>query len=348
MPLHAKRETALGPFDRFDDPVRDRPRGHPPALPDRRGALVVMRVDLLRAGQTAPTQQAVDLHLDGVVGGRVESARRGPVLTEPRVKKVLVHYRESMVWIAYHETIGPRRDSLQAMPQEFLLRPLHSSPAYAAVVDRVRRAVALGALLPGDRLPPERVLAEALQVSRVTVREALRVLQGEGVLITKRGSSGTIVSPSVTSLGVVADDDKKVAEVFELRLAVETMAAQLAAERAAPEGISALDTCQEALEVSSDVHTFRRADSTFHLTIARMSGNAMLLQVVEDARTSVFSQLDRLNFPVIFESSIRGHAAVIDAIKARDPVAAATAMAAHIEEARDEVLAVFADGPAGQ
>lgn len=251
-----------------------------------------------------------------------------------------------MVWIAYHETIGPRRDSLQAMPQEFLLRPLHAPPAYAAVVDRVRRAVALGALLPGDRLPPERVLAEALQVSRVTVREALRVLQGEGVLITKRGSSGTIVSPSVASLGVVADDDKKVAEVFELRLAVETMAAQLAADRAAPEGISALDTCQAALEVSSDVHTFRRADSTFHLTIARMSGNAMLLQVVEDARTSVFSQLDRLSFPVIFESSIRGHAAVIDAIKARDPVAAAAAMAAHIEEARGEVLAVFADSPA--
>ena len=122
------------------------------------------------------------------------------------------------------------------------------------------------------------------------------------------------------------------------------MAAQLAAERGAPDDISALDSCQEALEVSSDVHTFRRADSKFHLTIARMSGNAMLRQAIEDARASVFSRLDRRNFSVIYESSIRGHAAVIDAIKARDPAAAAAAMAAHIEEARDEVIAVFADG----
>jgi GntR family transcriptional repressor for pyruvate dehydrogenase complex len=230
------------------------------------------------------------------------------------------------------------------MPQDFLLRPLDAPPAYAAVVDRVRRAVALGALLPGDRLPPERVLAEGLQVSRVTVREALRVLQGEGLLITKRGSSGTIVSPSVTGFDLEDDYDHKIAEVFELRLAVETMAAQLAAERGALDDISALDSCQEALELSSDVHTFRRADSKFHLTVARMSGNAMLRQAIEDARASVFSRLDRLNFAVIYESSIRGHAAVIDAIKARDPMAAAAAMAAHIEEARDEVIAVFADG----
>jgi GntR family transcriptional repressor for pyruvate dehydrogenase complex len=230
------------------------------------------------------------------------------------------------------------------MPQDFLLRPLDAPPAYAAVVDRVRRAVALGALLPGDRLPPERVLAEGLQVSRVTVREALRVLQGEGLLITKRGSSGTIVSPSVTGFDLEDDYDQKIAEVFELRLAVETMAAQLAAERGALDDISALDSCQEALELSSDVHTFRRADSKFHLTVARMSGNAMLRQAIEDARASVFSRLDRLNFAVIYESSIRGHAAVIHAIKARDPMAAAAAMAAHIEEARDEVIAVFADG----
>jgi GntR family transcriptional regulator, transcriptional repressor for pyruvate dehydrogenase complex len=183
-----------------------------------------------------------------------------------------------------------------------------------------------------------------LQVSRVTVREALRVLQGEGLLITKRGSSGTTVSTSVTGMDIEADYDEKIAEVFELRLAVETMAAQLAAERGDLADISSLDSCQEALEVSGDVHTFRRADSEFHLAIARMSGNTMLRQAIEDARTSVFSRLDQLDFTVIYESSIRGHAAVIDAIKARDPNAAAAAMAAHIEEARDEVIAAFADG----
>jgi GntR family transcriptional repressor for pyruvate dehydrogenase complex len=229
------------------------------------------------------------------------------------------------------------------MPEEFLLRPLDTPPAYAAVVDRVRRAVALGVLVPGDRLPSERALADGLGVSRVTVREALRVLQGEGLLVTKRGSGGTTVSPTVTSLGAAGDYEQRVGEVFELRLAVETMAARLAAERGVPQDVQWLDTCQAALESSRDVHAFRRADSQFHLAVARMSGNSMLSQVIEDVRAAVFSRLDRHDFAVIYESSIRGHAAVIEAIKERDPIAASAAMAAHIEQARAEVMAVLID-----
>jgi GntR family transcriptional repressor for pyruvate dehydrogenase complex len=229
------------------------------------------------------------------------------------------------------------------MPDDFLLRPLDTPPAYAAVVERVRRAVALGVLLPGDRLPAERALADGLGVSRVTVREALRVLQGEGVLITKRGSSGTVVSPTMSSMGAEGEYNQRLREVFELRLAVETMAARLAAQRGVPQDMQWLYTCQKALESSSDVHAFRRADSEFHLRVAQMSGNSMLFQVVEDVRAAVFSRLDRHDFAVIYESSIRGHAAVIEAIRNRDPIAASAAMAAHIEEARDEVMAVLSD-----
>ncbi|MUL82534.1 MULTISPECIES: FadR/GntR family transcriptional regulator [unclassified Mycolicibacterium] len=229
------------------------------------------------------------------------------------------------------------------MSDDFLLRPLDAPPAYAAVVDRIRRAVTLGVLLPGDRLPSERTLAEGMQVSRVTVREALRVLQGEGLLLTKRGSGGTTVSPGVMAADLTDDYDGKTAEVFEVRLAVETMAARLAAERGRPADLQWLDSCQDALEASTDIHAFRRADSNFHLAVARMSGNTMLSQVIEDTRASVFSRLDRSNFPVIYESSSRGHADVIAAIKNRDPDAAAAAMAAHIEEARGEVMAVLAE-----
>ncbi len=236
--------------------------------------------------------------------------------------------------------------SLQGMPDDFLLRPLDTPPAYAAVVDRIRRALALGVLLPGDRLPAERVLAEELGVSRVTVREALRVLQGEGLLVTKRGSSGTVVSPTLARWEAHAEYDKRIAEVFELRLAVETMAARLAAQRVTPQEVQRLVDCQRALESSGDVHAFRRADSEFHLTVARISGNSMLSQAVEDVRAAVSSRLDRYDFAVIYESSIRGHARVIDAISKRDSVGAAAAMDAHIEEARAEVMAVLSDGGA--
>jgi GntR family transcriptional regulator, transcriptional repressor for pyruvate dehydrogenase complex len=232
------------------------------------------------------------------------------------------------------------------MPDDFLLRPLDTPPAYAAVVDRIRRALALGVLLPGDRLPAERVLAEDLGVSRVTVREALRLLQGEGLLVTKRGSGGTLVSPTLTSWEAYADYDKRIAEVFEVRLAVETMAARLAAERVTARDSDQLAECQRALESSRDVHAFRRADSEFHLTVARISGNGMLREVVEDVRAAVSSRLERYDFSVIYESSIRGHGAIIDAIVKHDPDAAAAAMKAHIEEARAEVMAVLTDSAA--
>lgn len=234
------------------------------------------------------------------------------------------------------------------MPDDFLLRPLDTPPAYAAVVGRIRRAMALGVLLPGDRLPAERALADGLGVSRVTVREALRVLQGEGLLITKRGNSGTIVSHAVTSWGSFDEYDKKLAEVFELRLAVETMTARLAAERAGAQDVRRLAACQQALEMSNDMHAFRRADSEFHLTVARLSGNSMLSDVVEDVRAAVIFRLDRYDFNVIYESSIRGHARVIDAITKRDAEGAAAAMDAHLEEARAEVMAVLSEGGVGR
>jgi DNA-binding FadR family transcriptional regulator len=230
------------------------------------------------------------------------------------------------------------------MPDEFLMRPLDAPPAYAAVVERIRRALSLGVLLPGDRLPAERALAEDLGVSRVTVREALRLLQGEGLLVTKRGSGGTIVSPTLTNWEAHSEYHKKIAEAFEVRLAVETMAARLAAERVTPQDIARLDACQRALEASDDVHAFRRADSEFHLTVARISGNDMLSNVVEDVRAAVASRLDQYDFAVIYESSIRGHAGVIDAITKRKPKVAAAAMEAHIEEARAEVMAVLSEG----
>lgn len=224
---------------------------------------------------------------------------------------------------------------------DILLAPLHTPPAYAAVVDRVRRALALGVLLPGDRLPSERTLAAELGVSRVTVREALRVLQGEGLLVTRRGSGGTVVSSTARDIGRVSETmETDVAEVFEFRVAVECMTARLAAVRSAGE-VTALLDCQDALAASTDIHAFRRADSEFHLTVARMSENTMLQRSTEDARAAAFSWLDLREFTVYHDSSIRGHAAIIAAISRSDGDAAANAMNDHLIAARGEVLAAL-------
>lgn len=226
-----------------------------------------------------------------------------------------------------------------------LLAPLEVPRAYAAVVDRLRRSIALGVVLPGERLPPERTLAERLGVSRVTVREALRVLQGEGLIVTRRGGNGGAVVTPCERSPVRGELD----EVFEFRLAVETMAARLAAERGPTGAFERLHASQRALLASGDVGTFRRADSAFHLAVADASANQMLRRSIEDARAATFSVLDAHPFRVRRESSARGHAAVIAAIGDRDGERAAAAMAEHLLHAHREVRAAFAEAlaPAG-
>lgn len=234
------------------------------------------------------------------------------------------------------------------MGDDSLLAPLEVPPAYAAVVDRLRRSIALGIVAPGERLPSERALSTGLGVSRVTVREALRVLQGQGLIVTKRGGSGgAIVTPLLAHSGDALADASvrnRIERVFEFRLAVETMAARLAAQRRGDADVAILARCQEAVRASERSGDFRRADSTFHLAVADASGNPMLRQSIEDARAVAFNVLDARPFRVLREATAAGHGAVLDAIAARRPDAAAEAMAEHLDVARRELFdALFGD-----
>lgn len=233
-------------------------------------------------------------------------------------------------------------------PTDVLLAPLRVPPAYEAVVARLRRSIALGVVLPGEKLPSERTLAERLGVSRVTVREALRVLQGEGLIVTRRGGTGGAV---VTARDISPEQLRRelrqtrsqIDEAFEFRLAVETMAARLAAERHSAGDLEQLAACQEALLASAGVDDFRRADSAFHLAVADASGNAMLRHAIEDARAAAFEWSDLHPFQVLRESSAAGHAAVTAAIESGDAGAAADAMAEHLSQAHREILSILAD-----
>src|SRR5512133_101079 len=82
------------------------------------------------------------------------------------------------------------RDRLRPVVAEQPDDRLDVPPAYAVVVEHLRRAIMLGTYAPGDKLPPEREHAERLGVSRVTLREAVRVLEGEGLVEVRRGSMG--------------------------------------------------------------------------------------------------------------------------------------------------------------
>ena len=112
------------------------------------------------------------------------------------------------------------------------LDPVAAVPAHELVLAQLRRSIHLGHFGAGDRLPPERELARQLGVSRTTVREAVRVLEGEGLVEIKRGSSGGIsCGRSRPAPAELRRRLREFEEIIEFRLAVEPMAARLAAQR---------------------------------------------------------------------------------------------------------------------
>lgn len=223
------------------------------------------------------------------------------------------------------------------------LTPVAVPAAYELVTERLQRAIRLGTFAPGERLPPERELARRLGVSRVTLREALRVLQGRGYIVTRRGAHGgpEVALPPDGRRAALRERLPELDELIGFRLVVEAGAAELAATAHTDADLAALAAAMEDLRAAPDVGAFRRADSRFHLSLARATRNALLERAIEDARERMFSATDALEFPVLVERTAAEHGAVLDAVAARRPAAASRRMAAHVRSAREQLLAVL-------
>ncbi|CAA9462627.1 MAG: hypothetical protein AVDCRST_MAG02-2603 [uncultured Rubrobacteraceae bacterium] len=219
---------------------------------------------------------------------------------------------------------------------------VNQSLAYELVADKIRRAIFLGTFVPGDKLPPERELAKQLGVSRMTVREAVRVLGTEGYLESRRGASGgvRIVVPDESDealRGRVRRGRKHFEDVMDFRVATEPAAVRLAALRRSEADLARLAETLEQMESSKKKPEFRRADSAFHLGIADAADNPLLRGAVEDVRAAMFIPLDALDFEVMLETSLEGHRQVLSALEASDAEGAQRAMVAHIEANRQKM-----------
>jgi DNA-binding FadR family transcriptional regulator len=213
---------------------------------------------------------------------------------------------------------------------------------YVGVVDFLRREISLGRLLPGDKLPPERQLAEQLGVARETLRQALRVLEGSGQIVITRGTAGgTVVQGTSLNADVILHELRErredLVDLVEYRAEIESAAARLAAARSTEDDLRAMVEAQQALAEASNKDESRRADTAFHLAVAGASGNDHLAEAVEDARAAMFYPVDLASFDFIQESSLRQHQAVLDAVTAGDAALAAAKMREHIEHTRDEM-----------
>lgn len=223
---------------------------------------------------------------------------------------------------------------------------------YELVVEQVRRAIFLGRFMPGDKLPPERDLAAQMLVSRTTIREAMRVLEGEGLIQVRRGATGGLVVKAQSGLRpneietYMETQRDMLDTIYEYRIANECMAARLAAIRRSKDHLRRLGAALEAMgqlcetpemrATTANIAQFRSLDSEFHLVVAEASGNSLIRQAVEDARTAMFLPIGKV-FKKLEDSANEHHEAIFAAIKDGDPERAATAMHQHIVTSRESL-----------
>ncbi len=228
------------------------------------------------------------------------------------------------------------------------MEPIHILAARDLVLEQIRTALALGRFRPGDTLPSERDLASMLQVSRTVVREAVAVLNAEGVLEVRRGRSGGIFVSDrqiddTTKLRILRENSQRLRATFEYRVVVESAAARFAAERRTDAELTALQRCVEEMrrfsETLAQAHDpklmaeFFAVDHEFHLGIARASRNGWLASATLAARVEMFRPVGSI-FERLEPEANHLHEQICGAIEAHDGEQASEWMRQHIEETR--------------
>jgi len=202
-----------------------------------------------------------------------------------------------------------------------------------------------GKLHPGEKLPSERELAAMLQVSRPSLREALRALAIMNIIEIRQGD-GTYVTSLEPDLlvehldFVVSLDDATILQLFEARKIVEVGAASLAAKNISKEQIKALEDClAKSIESIHDPQEFLRIDLELHERILEAASNPFIKRFLASlSRIGSASRSRTVDIPGIREITARDHAVIVSAIKAHDEDAAADAMLAHLNHVEERLI----------
>ncbi len=221
-------------------------------------------------------------------------------------------------------------------------------PGYELVAEQILQLIAELRLRPGDRMPTENELATQLGSSRTVVREAVKILSAIGRVKAQKGR-GLYVADDDGMLGsnrwggfFLPTDLDHVYMLFEFRRVQETAASRLAATRATPTELRAIEaaaeTCRQG-HLSGETALFDRGDDDFHLGIAKAAHNDFLVASVREAR-----RLQHQSSTIGLHGTVGGHAAeaieehaaIYRAIRDGDPDAAAHATAVHLDNTLED------------
>lgn len=229
--------------------------------------------------------------------------------------------------------------------EELMFNPIRNTKVYEQVIDQIKDMIADGTLKKGDRLPSERSLVEQLQVSRASLREALRALEVIGLVECKQGEGNYIktsfennlLEPLSIMYRLERSNPK---EIWELRKTMEVEAVGLAAKRVTDVQLKELSKLLLSFNDEEDENYNAEIDKQFHYKLAECSGNILIYNIlktvsvlVEDfikgARTKIL--MDKENKKVLFKQ----HKAMLIAVEKHSSVDARKAMREHLDYAME-------------
>lgn len=215
-----------------------------------------------------------------------------------------------------------------------VLRPVTRHRLYEQVVEQLRAYVTDEGLRTGDRLPPERELAARLGVSRVSIKQAIVVLEVQGLVDVRHGGGtylrrdGLLVEPVDT----LVDRKRRLPDVLEAREALETKLAELAARRRTPDDLVEIDAALADMRAQIDAGEFGiDGDRRFHAAVTAAARSSLLAQFMRSIAEQIAeSRQESLRQSGRPRRSLGQHQRIADAIRAGDSRAAASAMRRHV------------------
>ena len=205
------------------------------------------------------------------------------------------------------------------------------------VISTIKAMILKGELAPHQRLPSEKELAEALGISRPTVREAIRGLMALNILESRHGDGTYVTSLQPQLLAAPIDfllrvDEQGSAALMEIRLVLESGVAELAANKATPQHVERLDAIIGEYAASVDnVDRCIELDQDFHTELALAANSPILASMLTTiAALALQSRRRTAQDHKVRVAAHTDHRAIADAVASRDPIAARAAMLVHL------------------
>jgi GntR family transcriptional regulator, transcriptional repressor for pyruvate dehydrogenase complex len=209
------------------------------------------------------------------------------------------------------------------------------------IAQRIVRDVVRGGLRPGHLLPPERTMLEKYETGRGTLREALRLLEFQGVIALKPGPRGgpVLLDPDASHLAdtvvlLMQLKDEPFRTIVEVRSALEPIVSSLAAEHISDESLVDLGgTVEQMRDNLSDQHVFLDVNKRFHDIIAWSSGNALFGYIVDSLLDIMDGTIIGIDYPRQRRAAIlKAHESIYEALRARNQKESEARMRKHIDE----------------